>query len=192
MNNQTFAVVDIETTGLSASYHKIIEIAALKYRNGKVIEKFSSLIDPKEVIPRFITRLTGIDNDMVKGMPTIDKVIPNLKDFISDLPFVAHNAGFDYRFLDNACYENLNVNLSNEKICTCRLARRLLPFLEKKKLGHICEHFGIENDAAHRAMGDALVTAEIFGNFIEMMKEKEIHHLEDLHKFQKSKIPKSL
>ncbi len=187
-----FTVVDIETTGLSAYYHKITEIAALKYKDGKIVRNFSTLINPKVHISRFITRLTGIDNKMVKNKPTIDKVIPKFHSFIGDSPFVAHNAGFDYKFLDYALEKNMGVNLGNQKICTVRLARRLLPELPNKKLSSLCEHFKIRNDDAHRARSDAMVTAKIFHSFLDMMEEKEIHHIEDILKFQKSRIPKVL
>jgi DNA polymerase III epsilon subunit family exonuclease len=185
-----FTIVDLETTGLSPSYHKIIEIAALRYKDGKITRRFKSLVDPESRIPRFITRLTGIDEGMVEGKPTIDKVLPRLKRFLGEHAFVAHNAGFDFRFLDNAYIENLGINMQNAKICTCRLARRLLPELPSKRLANICEHFDIKNNAVHRAMGDALATSKIFHNFLEMMKEKQIHEVDDILKFQSSKIPK--
>ncbi len=186
----TFTIVDIETTGLSAYYHKITEIAALKYKEGKVINEFSTLINPETPIPRFITRLTGIDNEMVKDSPKIDEVIPKFHSFIGDSSFIAHNATFDYKFLDYALESSTGANLNNHKICTCKLARRLLPELPSKKLSNLCEHFNIKNDEAHRAKGDAMATARIFHNFLLMMRKKEIHDTEDILKFQKSKIPK--
>ena len=186
----TFTIVDIETTGLSAYYHKITEIAALKYHNGKVIKEFTTLVNPETKIPRFITKLTGIDNEMVKDAPTIDKTISKFHSFLGDSAFVAHNATFDYNFLNYALESSKGINLDNHKLCTCKLARRLLPELPSKKLGNICEHFNITNDSAHRAMGDALATVEIFDNFLKMMKEKKISEIKDILLFQKSKIPK--
>lgn len=185
-----FAIVDIETTGLSAYYHKITEIAALRYKNGRVVKRFSSLINPEVPISRFITRLTGIDNKMVKDEPTIDKVIPKFHSFLGDSVFVAHFATFDYKFLDHALEKNKGMNLRNHKLCTCRLARRLLPQLPRKNLASLCEHFGINNAAEHRAKGDVMATARIFHNFLGMMKEKEIHDIRDILKFQGSRIPK--
>jgi len=185
-----FTIVDIETTGLAAYYHKITEIAALKYKNGRVTRKFSTLINPEVIIPRFITKLTGIDNEMVKDSPKIDEAIPKFHSFLGDSHFVAHNATFDYNFLDYAAKTNIAINLENHKVCTCKLARRLLPELPSKKLSSLCEHFSIKNESAHRAMGDAAATAKIFHNFLGMMKEKDIHEIEDILKFQKSKIPK--
>jgi len=188
----SFTIVDIETTGLSAYYHKITEIAALKYENGKVVREFSTLVNPEVKIPRFITRLTGIDNKMVRNKPTIDKVIPRFYSFLGDSHFVAHYATFDYKFLDYALEKSMNVNLGNHKLCTVRLARRLLPELPSKRLSCLCSHFKIRNDGAHRAKSDALATAQIFHTFLGMMKEKEIEHIDDILKFQKSRIPKVL
>ncbi len=187
-----FTIVDIETTGLSAYYHKITEIAALRYKNGRVVKGFSTLVNPEVKIPRFITRLTGIDNEMVDGEPTIDKVIPKFHSFLGNSAFVAHFATFDYKFLDHAIKTNIGVNLENHKICTCRLARRLLPQLPRKNLASLCEHFGIKNVAEHRAKGDAMATMKIFDNFLSMMKEKEVHNIKDILKFQESRIPKVL
>ena len=185
-----YTIVDIETTGLSASYHKITEIAALKSDGKRITKEFSSLVNPESRIPRFITRLTGIDNEMVKNAPKIDEVIKNFHSFLGDSTFVAHNATFDYKFLDYALDSNHGEKLNNSNICTCKLARRLLPELGSKKLSSVCKHFNITNDAAHRAMGDTKATTEIFHNFLGMLKEKEIHDVEDILKFQKSKIPK--
>ena len=185
-----FTIVDIETTGLAAYYHKITEIAALKYKDGKIVNEFSTLVNPEVRIPRFITRLTGIDDEMVKDQPKIKEVMPRFCSFLGESPFVAHFAAFDYKFLDYASQKNIGINLSNHKICTCKLARRLLPELPSKKLSSLCSHFNIENDDAHRAMSDALATSKVFHNFLGMMKEKEIEDIRDILTFQKSKIPK--
>jgi len=185
-----FAIVDIETTGLSAYYHKITEIAALKYRDGRIVREFSTLVNPEVRIPRFITRLTGIDNEMVNDSPKIKEVMPRFYSFLGNSPFVAHAATFDYKFLDYAAEKNIGVNLGNHKICTCKLARRLLPELPSKRLSSLCSHFGISNDNAHRAMSDVRATSKIFHNFLGMMKEKEIEDLRGILKFQKSRIPK--
>jgi DNA polymerase-3 subunit alpha (Gram-positive type) len=185
-----FVVIDIETTGLSAYYHKITEIAALKINNGKISDEFVTLVNPEVPIPRFITRLTGIDDDMVKDQPTINEVIPKFKSFLSDGVFVAHNSGFDYKFLSHASQVHSKISLTNASICTCKLARRLLPQLPRKNLSTLCDHFQVNNINAHRAKGDALATVIIFNNMLQMLKEKNIETLEDILAFQKSKIPK--
>lgn len=185
-----FAIVDIETTGLTHYYHRITEIAALKYRNGRIVKEFSTLVNPGVKIPRFITRLTGIDNEMVKDKPKIKEVIPEFYSFLDDSPFVAHAATFDYNFLDFAVRKNMGVKLGNHKICTCKLARRLLPELPSKRLSSLCSHYNIENDNAHRARSDALATMEIFHKFLCILKEREIEDIKDILEFQKSRIPK--
>ena len=107
-----FTIVDIETTGLSAYYHKVTEIAALKYRNGKIVKEFSTLVNPEVSISRFITRLTGIDDGMVKDKPKIKEVIPKFYSFLGDSIFVAHAATFDYNFLNIRIDYSLNIFFS--------------------------------------------------------------------------------
>ena len=97
---------------------------------------------------------------------------------------------FDFNFLNYAVQENIGSELNNDVLCTCRLARRLLPELPSKKLGTVCEHFEITNEKAHRARGDAMATLDIFNNFVSMMKEKDINDVDSAIKFQKSKIPR--
>lgn len=174
-----YVVLDIETTGLSRYYHKITEIAAVKYRDGKVLDEFHSLVNPEVPIPRFITRLTGIDDETIKDADTIDKVLPRFLDFLGDGVVVAHNAAFDYGFLRfNA--QNMGFDLANEKICTRRLANRLLPDLPSKRLSCLCEHFGLVNERAHRAMGDTKVTMDLFSKFLGMLEDKGIRGTEVL------------
>jgi len=185
----TFTVIDIETTGLSAYYHKITEISAIRF-NGKIKKEFNTLVNPEVEIPRFITKLTGIDNSMVKDAPTIDEVIPKFHKFLGSNVFVAHNATFDYNFLNFAINKHLETNLSNDKLCTCKLARRLLPDLPSKKLSSVYDHFEIINESAHRARGDALSTVKILENFLSILDEKGIKKTSDIVKFQSSKIPK--
>lgn len=164
-----YVVLDIETTGLSRYYHKITEIAAIRYKDGKAIEEFESLVNPEVPIPRFITRLTGIDDDMVKDADPIEKVMPKFLSFLGDSVIVAHNATFDYGFLRFNAQE-LGLDLENEKLCTRRLANRLLPELPSKRLGCLCEHFGVNNEQAHRAMGDTRVTVDVLSGFLQMLE----------------------
>ena len=178
-------IVDIETTGLSRKKHKITEISAIKFQNGEIIDEFNTLINPECHIPSFITKLTGINNEMVKDSPKIQEVINDFHNFTKDSHFVAHNATFDYNFLNHNLKQHKNKELENNIICTCKLARRLLPDLPNKKLGTICDHLNIGNYAAHRARGDAIATTFIFKEFLHRTKPEAI---QDLLKFQKSKI----
>jgi len=184
----SYIILDLETTGLSKRIHKITEIAAIKVENNKVIGDFQTLVNPETQIPRFITRLTGIDNELVKDAPTIDKVMPKLMNFLEDHTIVAHNASFDYGFLDHNAKLHLNQELTNNKLCTRRLANRLVPQLKSKKLSCLCEHFNLTNDTAHRAMSDTKVTFQLFNNFLDLMKKQGIEKHDDILKFQSSKI----
>lgn len=186
-----YVVVDLETTGLSAKRHKITEIAALKYSDNKLVDEFVTLVNPGVPIPAFITRLTGISDSMVEDKPTLAQVLPHLCEFMSDLPIIAHNASFDYNFLDYSTSKILGKNLANPKVCTAKLARRLLPELPKKNLSSLCSHFEIINESAHRAKADALVTAEIFNIFLDMMAKYGISGVKNIDKFQASKVIKA-
>ena len=157
-------------------------------RNHKVIDEFSTLVNPLCKIPRFITKLTGIDDDMVKDAPNARKAIPLFTNFLDDDPFVAHNAWFDYGFLNANSMKYDDKSLTNDVICTCKLARRLLPELPSKKLGYVCDHLDIKNERAHRAMGDARATAMVFSRFMKMLDEKGINKHEDMMKVVNNRI----
>jgi len=177
----TYVVIDIETTGLAKYYHKITEIAAVRVNKGKIKDQFQTLVNPETHIPSFITRLTGIDDEMVKDAPLINEVMPKFTKFLGNKIFVAHSASFDHGFLNH----NAEDEIKNPRLCTRKLANRLLPDLYSKKLGVLCEHFGIKNNQAHRAMSDTLVTVEILNNFIGMLKEKGFKNPKDILKFEK-------
>jgi len=145
-----------------------------------VIDEFSTLVNPQYKIPRFITKLTGIDDEMVKDAPKASKSIPLFTNFLDDDPFVAHNAWFDYGFLNANSMKYEDRALTNDVICTCKLARRLLPDLPSKKLGCVCDHFNIKNERAHRAMGDAKATAMVLSKFMKMLDERGIKKHEEL------------
>ena len=176
-----YMVIDIETTGLSKYYHKITEIAAVLVNNGKIKKQFQTLVNPEVHIPSFITRLTGIDDDLVEDAPLIHEAMPDFLKFLGNRIFVAHNATFDYGFLNHSA-EN---EIENSRLCTRKLANRLVPDLHSKKLGILCEHFGIKNNQAHRAMGDALATAELLNYFFEILNKKGFSTPKDILKFEK-------
>jgi DNA polymerase-3 subunit alpha (Gram-positive type) len=186
MHSHDYVVLDIETTGLSKHRHDITEIAAVKYRGGKKKGEFQSLVNPGGHIPSFITRLTGIDDEMVKDAPHISKVLPGFLDFLGDGVIVAHNATFDYGFIHENSLRHLDKGLENERLCTRKLAYRLLPDLYSRKLGVVCEHLDIVNEQAHRAMGDVKATAEIFSKFLAMMAECGVDEKEEVMRFESS------
>ncbi len=181
-----FTVIDIETTGLSKHYHKITEIAAARVRNGKIVKSYQTLVNPKVRIPSFITNLTGIDNKMVKDAPTIKQALPSFAKFLRDDIFVAHNATFDFGFLEHNLRTYHKYHLLNDRLCTRKLANRLYPELPRRRLGDLCEFLHTKNAQSHRALGDVKATAEVFSNMLCLLNERGISEIEDIIKFEKS------
>lgn len=156
-----YAIVDIETTGGSVSGSRITEVAILLHDGNKVVSRWSSLINPEMEIPLHITALTGINDDMVAKAPVFAEVSEKIYSLLKDKIFVAHNVNFDYSFLRGqlaACGQPWDA----PKLCTVRLSRKLLPGLNSYSLGKLCNQVGINLKDRHRAMGDALATAELF------------------------------
>lgn len=166
-----YVVVDIETTGLSPHFHKITELAAVRIENGEVKESFQTLINPQVPISSEISRITGITNEMVRNAPRLNEVLPLFLEFLGDDVFVAHNAPFDYKFLQNHCSKH-GKQFSPECLCTRNLANHILPNLYSKKLSALCQVFKIENLQAHRALEDAKATAQIFLKFLDILKQQ--------------------
>lgn len=174
-----YAVLDIETTGLSFRTEKITEIGIIKIKNGKEVSRFECFVNPEKPIPEEIVNITHITDDMVKDAETIDKVMPKMLDFLGDSVIVAHNAGFDVGFLKyNA--EALGYKLDNTYIDTLRLARDLFPDYKKYKLGLIAEKLGIKVEVAHRATDDVITLIKVFNVMLEMLKEKSVERLRDI------------
>jgi len=183
-----YIVLDLETTGLSKYYHNITEIAAIKVKNNRIVEKFEQLVNPRERIPSFITSLTGITNEMVRNKPDIKETLPEFLNFLGDEVIVAHNATFDHGFLTQNAQQHLNKELLNDRLCTRKLANRLLNDLPSKKLACLCEHYNIENDQAHRAMSDVKATYQVFNNFIQTLDQKGVKTKEDIMKFENTSL----
>ena len=178
----TYVVFDLETTGFSPIQDKIIEIGAVKVERGVITERFSTFVNPKIPIPFKITQLTSITDDMVVDAETIDVVLPKFLDFIGDAVLVAHNAGFDVSFIEQNCrYQEIEREFIS--LDTVALARVLLPTLSKYKLNVVAKALNISLENHHRAVDDAGATAEIFGRFVEMLKEREIDTLKELNQF---------
>lgn len=186
-----YIVLDLETTGLSKHRHQITEIAAVKVKNNKIKDEFHTLVNPCTPIPSFITRLTGITNEMVQSAPKAGKVLPHFLNFLEDNVIVAHCATFDHGFISANAAKHLNKVFNNEKICTRKLATRLLPQLPSKKLSAICEHLNVQNQRAHRAMTDVLATNEVFSNFLNTLNKAEIKTKEEILKFESMPVPKA-
>ena len=158
---QNYAVVDIETTGSLRKGHRITEIAIFIFDGEKVIDSFTSLINPEVDIPYTITQLTGIDNSLVADAPKFYQVAKEIVEITEGCIFVAHNVFFDYNFIKHE-FSSLGYNFSRKKLCTVRLARKYLPGHKSYSLGNVCKYLQIEISARHRAYGDAAATVELF------------------------------
>ena len=179
--HDTFVVFDLETTGFSSSYDRIIEIGAVKVSNGAVIDSFSTFINPEIKIPYKITELTGISNDMVKDSETIQQVLPRFINFINGSILVAHNANFDTSFIRKSC-SDLGIEFKYAVMDTVPLAKFLFPELSKYKLNVIAKHLDISLENHHRAVDDAKATCEILIKCFNLLKEKNLVLLSDLNK----------
>lgn len=156
-----FAIVDIETTGKSYKFGQITEIAVFQHNGIEVTDSFHTLIKPDMDIPYFITRLTGISNDMVANAPKFYEVAKEIVQFTAGRTFVAHNVHFDYRFLREE-YNRLGYNFFRKTLCTVQWSRKLLPGHASYSLGNLCSDLNIEINGRHRADGDALATVKLF------------------------------
>jgi DNA polymerase III subunit epsilon len=165
-----YAILDIETTGGSANFEKITEIAIYIHDGHKVVKEFSTLINPEKTIPYFITRLTGIDNDMVADAPKFYEVAKEIVELTEGMIIVAHNASFDYSFIKEE-YKSLGYNFHRNLLCTVRLSRQIIPGYASYSLGKLCRDLGIDNSARHRAVGDAFATVQLFDILLKNDKE---------------------
>ena len=179
--DDTYVVFDIETTGLSKEKEMITEIGAVKVADGKIIDRFSTFVNPQRPISAEITKLTGITDDMVKDAPTIENILPEFLKFCEDTVLVAHNASFDTGFIRIAAERAGLGELHHTIVDTLELARALLPELNKHKLDIVCEHLGVTLNGHHRAVNDAEATAEVFIKFLDMLAEKKIFTLDEIN-----------
>src|SRR6185503_11584799 len=161
-----YAIVDIETTGGHASANGITEIAICIHNGKKVVERYSTLVNPGRDIPIYISALTGITNDMVQKAPPFEDVAHDVYHLLNNNIFVAHNVIFDFSFVRHhlaaAGYE-----LRCNKLCTVRLGRKIMPGLPSYSLGKLCRHLNINNESRHRAAGDAEATAQLFSLLLQ-------------------------
>jgi len=185
INEQSFCIVDIETNGGSPKKgHQIIEIGAVKYQNGKIIDKFDSLVFAKE-IPPYVQEVTKITPQMLENAPRLEKVLTEFKIFLSDDVFVAHDIKFDYNFISDS-FEKYNLGkLLNRKICTIDLSKRTIES-EKYGLETLKEVLNINVQNHHRAYYDALTTEILFEKCLERLDFNKLENVEDLITFSKS------
>jgi len=156
-----YAIIDIETTGGALKDTKISEIAIFIHDGEQVVDEFQTLVNPEQKIPPFISRLTGITDDMVKEAPKFFEVAKEIVEFTSNSVFVAHNVGFDYKIVRQE-FLRLGYDYRREHLCTVRASRHLLPGHASYSLGNLADDLGITIQGRHRAGGDALATAHLF------------------------------
>jgi len=183
-----YIVVDLETTWLSKEKHAITEIWAVRFDGKKILDSFQTLVNPERHIPSKITALTGITNEMVADAPLMKYALSDFHDFLGDDILVAHNATFDFGFLTFHSWNELEHNLTNDVLCTRKLANRLLPDLKSKSLHSLCQYYSVVNTQAHRALADVYATVEIFANFLRLLEDRNIDKQWDILGFQDKSI----
>ena len=157
-----YVVVDVETTGLSCKENEIIEIAAIRVENGKIIDSFSSLIRPQNDIPSFIIGLTGITNEMLADAHSAYDVLLDFYQYVKEDIVLGHNVHFDVNFIHESMNREIGVGFSNDFIDTYRWSRILLKGVKEHKLGFLANHLNLKNKPSHRAMSDCLTTFELY------------------------------
>ncbi|WP_343328855.1 exonuclease domain-containing protein [Polaribacter staleyi] len=161
-----YTVVDIETTGNGYKGSKITEISIFLFDGKVIVDEFTTLVNPEQNIPAFITNLTGITNAMVRNAPKFYEIAKKVAEITKDTIFVAHNVNFDYNIIQEE-FKNLGFNFKRKKLCTVRLSRKIIPGLSSYSLGNICTIENIPINGRHRAKGDAEATTELFRRLIE-------------------------
>ena len=179
LNDATYCVLDLETTGISITTEKITEVGIMKVKNGEVIDEFEIFVNPEKPIPQRVVEVTNITDEMVKDAETIDKVFPKILEFVGDSIIVAHNASFDVGFLKHNA-KLLGYEFNNTYIDTLPLAKDLFPDLKKYKLGKIADSLGIEVDVAHRALADVDTTVKVFNVMLKKLKDKGINIVDEI------------
>jgi DNA polymerase-3 subunit epsilon len=164
-----FAIIDIETCGGKFEFRKgrITEICILIHDGLQVVEKFSTLLNPECYISPFYSKLTGITNEMVADAPKFHEVAKKIWEMTENRIFIAHNVGFDYGFIKEE-FASLGAKYKRETLCTVRLSRKLMPGKISYSLGKLCDSLGIDNEARHRAEGDAVATAKLFDILLQI------------------------
>jgi len=183
-----FVVFDLETTGAKSPPCRITEIGAYRVKGGEVLEEFQTLVNPETPIPPFITGLTGISDEMVADAPLFADVAHDFLNFIGDSVLVAHNSGFDMRFLNHEIGRVYpDYRLANPCLCTVQLSRKLLPKILNHKLVTVAEHYSIDLINHHRASADAFATAHIFVKLLAKLQSKGVNDLATIRGYSSKK-----
>lgn len=161
MTHRPFVFLDIETTGGSPLDSRITEIGALRVEEGRVVSTFNQLVNPEQHVPGFITRMTGISDDILWDAPLFRSVAADLELFLDGAIFIAHNVNFDYSFI-KAAYRGCGTNFNKDRLCTAQLSRRLYPDQPRHNLDTIIARHGFTVKDRHRALDDAKVLWEFY------------------------------
>lgn len=173
MKDVKFAITDIETTGSGIRGNKITEICIMVVRNGEIIDKYTSLVNPSQEIPLYIESLTGINDQMVADAPSFSEIASEIDHITKDCIFVAHNVNFDFNII-KAEFAELGMSFKRKRICTVRLTKKLIPGLFSYSLGNICTSINIPHLDRHRAKGDCEATVELFNRCLALDPEYEV------------------
>ena len=185
----TFAVVDIESTGTRAAKgDRVIEVAVVTLSGGTTVDvAFEALVNPGRPVPRFVSRLTNISNDMLRDQPVFDDIADALGQVLAGRVFAAHNAQFDWRFLQAEMKRARGIELDGPRVCTLRLARKVMPQLRSRGLDSLTNYFGIPIHGRHRATGDAVATAHLLARLIELAVDHGATTLADLQRLARKR-----
>jgi DNA polymerase-3 subunit epsilon len=179
-----FSVVDVETTGMSPEFNKIIDIGIVKVKNRKIVGTWETLIDPQQELDPWITYYTSIRSNHLTGKPLFDEVSDKINELLSGNIFVAHNVGFDFSFLDKEM-KLINKILDNPRLCTVKLSKRFVPELDNYNLDAVSGYFNIDITQRHRALPDAYATAKILINYLQKAKnDYQVRNFFDLERLQ--------
>jgi DNA polymerase III epsilon subunit family exonuclease len=185
LQDLNFVVVDLEATGAKMPPNRVIELGAYRISQGRIVDKFLTLVNPEIPIPRFVISLTGITNEMVKDAPVFADVAPRWLDFVNDAVLIAHNSPFDTSFLNHEISRVYpGHRMVNPHLCTVKLSRRVFPGLNNYRLDTVADHFSIPILQRHRAGSDALATAEVFLHLLSRFGDHGVVDLASARKFQ--------
>lgn len=181
LNNLSFCVFDLETTGGDHKKDTIIEIGMVRIEKMKIVAELSFLIDPKRKIPDFIQKLTHISQDDVEGCHTIDEVLDQILEFFGDSILVAHNTSFDVPFFNAVLKKHGRKELKNKSICTYLMTKLLIPNMLTSNLNYMSRLFGIEHQKAHRALDDAYASANLLIKYLHVFIKRNIEKVNHLY-----------
>ncbi len=185
-----YAIIDVETTGGSAAYERITEIAIVLHDGEKIIDQFNTLLNPERSIPWNITQLTGITDQMVATAPKFFEVAKRIVEITEGAIFVAHNVTFDYKFVQEE-FARLGFPYVRRQLCTVRMSRKAFPGLPSYSLSNLKKHFSIVTERSHRALDDTMATVDVFERILATQNGENIREFIH-HGVKESKLPKSI